>query len=78
MNTTQDALSGTGYNVYSFALIFRLPGLQYVITHRCKKHVLLLSVEKSFKDTFLHTFRNTTPIVTQEVMLRNNLYTSHA
>ena len=28
MNTTQDALSGTGYNVYSFALMFRPPGLQ--------------------------------------------------
>ena len=27
MNTTQDALSGTGYNVYSFALMFRPPGL---------------------------------------------------
>ena len=30
MNTTQDALSGTGYNVYSFALMFRPPGLQII------------------------------------------------
>ena len=49
-----------------------------VMIHRRKKCVLLLSVEKSFKDTFLHTFRNTTHIVTQEVMLHNNLYTSRA
>ena len=28
MNTTQDVLSGTGYNVYSFALMFGPPGLQ--------------------------------------------------
>ena len=46
------------------------------MTHRHKKHTLLLSVEKSFKDTFLHIFRNTTHIVTQEVTLRNNLYKS--
>ena len=31
MNTTQDALSGTGYNVYSFALMFRPTGLQKYI-----------------------------------------------
>ena len=28
MNTTQDALSGKWYNVYSFALMIKLPGLQ--------------------------------------------------
>ena len=27
MNTTQDALSGTVYNVYSFAVMLRPPGL---------------------------------------------------
>ena len=27
-NTTQNALSGTGHNVSSFALMFRLPWLQ--------------------------------------------------
>ena len=31
INTTQDALSGTGYNVYSFVLMFRPPGLQIII-----------------------------------------------
>ena len=31
MTTTQDALSGTEYNVYSFALMFRPPGLQIII-----------------------------------------------
>ena len=39
MNTTQDALSGTGYNVYSFALMFRPPGLHYCIIRLCV-HVL--------------------------------------
>ena len=33
MNTTQGALSGTGYNVTSFALMFRLSGLQIIIAH---------------------------------------------
>ena len=33
MNTTQDALSGTGHNVYSFALMFRLPGLHSIAIH---------------------------------------------
>ena len=33
MNTTQDALSGTGYNVYSFALMFRPPRLQTLLYH---------------------------------------------
>ena len=31
MNTTQDALSGTGYNAYSIALMFRPPGLQRML-----------------------------------------------
>ena len=31
MNTTQDALSGTGYNVYSFAVMLRPPGLQIIL-----------------------------------------------
>ena len=31
MNTIQDALSGMSYNVYSFALMFRLPGLQLLM-----------------------------------------------
>ena len=49
-----------------------------VISYKGKKYVLLLSMEESFEDTFLHIFKNTTHIVTQEVTLRNNLYTSRA
>ena len=30
INTIQDALSGTGYNVYSFAVMLRLPWLQVI------------------------------------------------
>ena len=47
-----------------------------MISYKGKKYVLLLSVEESFVDTFLHIFKNTTHIVTQEVTLCNNLYTS--
>ena len=58
MNTTQDALSGTRYNAYSFALMFRPPGLQEILCHKkCNESFLICSlncITQTASETLLH------------------------
>ena len=68
MNTTQDALSGTGHNIYSFALMFRPPGLQEMIFHKkCNESFLICSLnyitQTAYKHYYTITLQVTKPML---------------